>query len=36
VDFTRLDTNPPQPPGFNSRTGERNRNDPSYKMRLRD
>jgi hypothetical protein len=35
LDFTRLDTNPPQQPGFGSRTGERNRNDPSYAMRLK-
>ena len=35
LDFTRLDTNPPQPPGFGTRSGERNGNDPSYAMRLR-
>ena len=35
LDFNRLDPNPPQPPGFGSRGGERNRHDPSYAMRLR-
>lgn len=35
VDFTRLDANPPQEAGFGSPSGERNRNDPSYAMRLR-
>jgi hypothetical protein len=35
VDFTRLDANPPQEAGYGSRGGERNRNDPSYAMRLR-
>jgi hypothetical protein len=35
VDFTRLDQNPPQESGFGSRSGERNRNDLSYAMRLR-
>ncbi len=35
LDFSRLDANPPQEPAFGSRSGERNRNDPSYAMRLR-
>jgi hypothetical protein len=36
VDFTRLDPNPPQTLSLGSRAGERNRNDPSYAMRLKD
>jgi hypothetical protein len=36
LDFNRLDPNPPQEPGFGSRSGERNRNDLSYAMRLKD
>ena len=35
LDFTRLDANPPQEPIFGSRSGERNRNDLSYTLRLR-
>lgn len=35
VDFTRLDPNPPVKPAVGSRTGERNRNDASYAMRLK-
>ena len=35
LDFTRLDLNPPQEPAFGSRSGERNRNDISYAMRLK-
>jgi len=35
VDFTRLDPNPPQTLAAGSPTGERNRNDLSYAMRLK-
>jgi SnoaL-like domain len=35
VDFIRLDPNPPMKQTVGSRSGERNRNDPSYAMRLK-
>jgi hypothetical protein len=35
LDFTRLNPNPPRDPPFGSRSGERNRNDLSYAMRLK-
>jgi hypothetical protein len=36
VDYTRLDPNPPTQPGLTGRTGNRDRTDPSYAMRLKD